>query len=97
MPPVNRQLAQASTPLPPTFGTLPAEADTISYSCDSDDQLMQEMSSLKGTTAYGYDANGSAISKARTGADPMSAAYVYDLEIDYMATLAPAELLRRAS
>jgi RHS repeat-associated protein len=55
-----------------TAGNLPA---VISYSYNSNDQLLRETSSLTGVTEYGYDPNGSLIQKTNSSE---SYGYVYN-------------------
>jgi len=53
-----------------------AGVETIDYSYNNNDQLLQEVSTLNGTLNYGYDANGSLIGKTNGSA---TVAYAYNL------------------
>jgi RHS repeat-associated protein len=52
-------------------------AASIQYYYNANDQLTNEVSSASGATSYGYDANGSLISKSGSGG---SYAYTYDVQ-----------------
>jgi RHS repeat-associated protein len=52
---------------------------SVSYSYNANDQLLQEVSTVTGTTTYSYDANGSQVQKSGGGV-PAPTTYTYDLE-----------------
>lgn len=61
-----------------------SNSESIAYTYNNDDQLQTETGTLNGSPEYATtfvdDANGSLISKTRTGADPETDTYTYDLQ-----------------